>query len=87
MLKEAGQIVDDDDPQFSRCHDSDNSEELVFEDIESEKEERGQEVGKEQIEFLENNVRTLLGTGNYTNDDPIIRRLKSQIADIIARRP
>jgi hypothetical protein len=87
MLKEAGQIFDDDDPQFSRCHDSDNREELVFEDIESDKEETEQQFGKEQIEFLENNVRTLLGTGNYTNDDPIIRRLRSQIADIIARQP
>jgi hypothetical protein len=28
-----------------------------------------------------------IATGNYTDDDPIIRRLRSQIADIIARRP
>lgn len=29
--------------------------------------------------WLENNIRTLLSTGNYTEDDPVIRGLKAQL--------
>jgi hypothetical protein len=63
----------------------------VFEDSESDGEEPIRQIGEndqdnEQIAFLENSVRTLLGTGNYTEDDQIIRRLRSPIADIVARR-
>jgi hypothetical protein len=34
----------------------------------------------QQCVWLENNIRTLLSTGNYTEDDPVIRRLKAQLA-------
>jgi hypothetical protein len=88
MLKEAGQLWDKDDPQFSRCRDSDSA--LVFEDSKSGGAEPAQTGENEQdtgqVAFLENSVRALLGTGNYAEDDPIIRRLRSQIADITARR-
>jgi hypothetical protein len=29
--------------------------------------------------WLQNNIRTLLSTGNYTEDDPVIRSLKAQL--------
>jgi hypothetical protein len=29
--------------------------------------------------WLENNIRTLLSTGNYTDDDPVIRSLRAQL--------
>lgn len=32
--------------------------------------------------WLENNIRTLLSTGNYTDDDPVIRNLKAELARI-----
>ena len=33
----------------------------------------------DQIEFLENNIRTLLSTGNYHEDDAIIKQIRNQI--------
>ncbi|OHT15183.1 hypothetical protein TRFO_14368 [Tritrichomonas foetus] len=30
--------------------------------------------------WLENNIRTLLSTGNYTDDDPVIRNLRAELA-------
>lgn len=30
--------------------------------------------------WLENNIRTLLSTGNYTEDDPVIRNLRAELA-------
>lgn len=32
--------------------------------------------------WLENNIRTLLSTGNYTEDDPVIRNLRAELARI-----
>ena len=32
--------------------------------------------------WLENNIRTLLSTGNYTDDDPVIRNLRAELARI-----
>jgi hypothetical protein len=80
MLSEAGQVVDDNDPQFSRVHDSGNSA-LVREDSDSgigrPFREDVKEYGEaDQIAFLETTVKALLGTGNYIDDYPDIRRLR-----------
>ena len=32
--------------------------------------------------WLENNIRTLLSTGNYTDDDPVIRNLRAELAKL-----
>ena len=32
--------------------------------------------------WLENNIRTLLSTGNYTDDDPVIRGLRAQLCKL-----
>lgn len=32
--------------------------------------------------WLENNIRTLLSTGNYTDDDPVIRGLRAQLCHL-----
>jgi hypothetical protein len=32
--------------------------------------------------WLENNIRTLLSTGNYTDDDPVIRSLRNQLRQL-----
>jgi hypothetical protein len=36
--------------------------------------------------WLENNIRTLLSTGNYTEDDPVIRGLRAQLQRIRSAR-
>lgn len=36
----------------------------------------------DQIEFLENNIRTLLSTGNYKEDDALIIQMRKQIDDL-----
>jgi hypothetical protein len=88
LLREAGQVASDDEP-VPGGGDSLNSA-LMFEDSDDEKKPTRQSARDEddavQIAFLENNIKTLLATGNYGENDPIIVRLRSQIADIVARR-
>jgi hypothetical protein len=88
LLRDAGHAASDDEP-VPGGEDSFNSA-LIFEDSDDEKrftrQPAREEGGAIQIAFLENNIKTLLATGNYGESDPIIVRLKSQMADIVARR-
>jgi hypothetical protein len=40
----------------------------------------------EECIWLENNIRTLLSTGNYTEDDAVIRGLRAQLSRITGRQ-
>jgi multidrug efflux pump subunit AcrA (membrane-fusion protein) len=94
LLREAGQIPEDSDdvdliPIVGGHYSSDDA--LVFPNTEANEPEEPvrqfvrDEVDTGQLAYLENNVRTLLGTGNYTESDPLIVRLRSQIAGLVSQ--
>ena len=85
MLKEAGQHVDDDDRVAVSGFQDTTHEPITFEDDEEVEEvphrESVHDVDYEQISYLENTIRTLLATGNYSESDPLIVGLRAQITD------
>lgn len=87
LLKEAGQYADDDDRVAISGFQDTTHEPITFEDeddieeIPHKESDAGHDVDYEQITYLENTIRTLLATGNYSESDPLIVGLRAQISD------
>ncbi|OHS94081.1 hypothetical protein TRFO_39718 [Tritrichomonas foetus] len=90
-LMEAGQWVDEHQMSFAKTNDSvlymndeNNSSDsnLPVNDHFSVINQKLDDATLEKIEFLENNIRTLLSTGNYKEDDPLISNIRKQINDL-----
>lgn len=92
-LLEAGQWVDEHQASFMRTDENaiylnepdiieDSDSNIPVNDHFSRISQNLDENILDQIEFLENNIRTLLSTGNYKEDDALIIRMRKQIDDL-----